>query len=121
MAKQPKNDGSDSMTTGDMLRVRADREQENSEHPLGKVLHLNTVTHGFRGILAHVSETHYYLAKAHMVNGTGKIASYFAAGLAKGEEESPELPGIVRVPRGAVAWEAVVDESYCARYLASVG
>ena len=116
MAKTPKNDGSDTLQTPEARSVRHDAALEADEHPLGLLIHVSTVTHGWRGILVHVSETHYYLAGAHMVNGTGKIADYVKAGLAGGSEESPKLPGLARIPRGAVAWEFVVDATYCARF-----
>ena len=116
MAKTTRNNGGDSQQTTTEAAMRHEAAQVAEEHPIGKVIHLSTVTHGWRGILVHVSETHYYLAKAHMVNGTGRIKDYTDNGLSGGSEESPELGGLCRIPRGAVAWEYVVDKGYCARW-----
>jgi hypothetical protein len=84
--------------------VVTDMELENNEHPIGRVCHLSTVTHAFRGKLRAVTASYYILEKgSHMIGVTGNIEEFSKSPKFKAEEQ-----GLVAtetwIPRGAVAW-----------------
>jgi hypothetical protein len=92
------------------MQVQTDSELErDAEHPVGRIVHLSTVTHAWRGKLIHVTPSYYVLAPgAIMVGDTGDVGAYLAAGKAwkAGAEESEPTSRTVRVLRAAVSWMA---------------
>jgi hypothetical protein len=92
------------------MQVQTDSELEkDAEHPVGRICHLSTVTHAWRGTLLHVTPSYYVLAPgAVMVGDTGDIGPYLAAGKTwpEGAEESDPTDRVVRVLRAAVSWMA---------------
>ncbi len=84
--------------------VELDGELERGEHPIGKTVHLSTVTHAWRGKLLTVTPSYYMLEEgAVMVGNTGDIGAY---DLSNGEEQSEPVKFEVRVLRAAVSWMA---------------
>ena len=88
--------------------VVTDYQHEREEFPLGRLVHISTVTHAFRGTLKAVTPSHYWLAAAVLVESTGEVAAY--AKSHKASEEGAVIKGSIRIPRAAVAWELVFDE-----------
>lgn len=92
--------------------VVTDYELERGDHPIGKLVHLSTVTHAWRGVLAAVSPSYFIFSNEHpvaLVDSTGAMGEYLAEPKAAspGDEFKPGKKGTnptVRVPRAAVAW-----------------
>lgn len=94
--------------------VATDGELERNEHPIGKLVHLATVTHAFRGKLKAVTPSYYILDEAEkfdLVDSTGNFAEYLKdpkAGSAEdfydpGKHKGAKRPQM-RVLRGATSW-----------------
>lgn len=84
--------------------VVTDSQHEVGDFPIGKVIHVSTVTHAFRGELEAVTPSHYWLKKGTcvFVHDTGSTTEY--ANSKKGADE--EVISVqVRIPRGAIVWE----------------
>ena len=88
--------------------VTTDYELERGEHPIGRLVHLSTVTHAWRGTLREVTPSYYILDSTKpvaLVDSTGGMSTYVATPTA-GSEGDSIAPGThtVRVLRGAVSW-----------------
>jgi len=91
--------------------VISDGEWERNEHPIGKVVHLSTVTHAFRGTLLAVTPSYYVLDDARevtLVDSTGAFGEYLGT-LTAGREGDTYHPKktknpTLRILRGAVSW-----------------
>lgn len=94
-------------------RVVTDYELERGEHPIGKLVHISTVTHAWRGVLEAVTPSYYVLSAEQpvaLVDETGAMGSYLTD--PKGGNDSdvyvpPKKSGAratVRVLRSAVSW-----------------
>lgn len=85
-------------------QVITDNENETGEHPIGKVVHMSTVTHAFRGRLVCVTASYYILADASIVHDTGAVAAYRKNQRSASESEEEHIGDGVRVLRSAVVW-----------------
>lgn len=91
--------------------VVTDYELERGEHPIGKLVHISTVTHAWRGVLEAVTPTYLVLSSEHpvaLVDSTGAMRDYLANPKVASDGDEFE-PGkgkrpTIRVPRAAVAW-----------------
>lgn len=91
--------------------VVTDMELELNIHPIGKVVHLSTVTHAWRGTLLSVDSTYYVLDASKpvaLVDETGPMAEYMTS-MTKVYQGDAFEPGkktapTVRILRAAVAW-----------------
>ena len=92
--------------------VVTDYELERGEHPIGKLVHISTVTHAWRGILEGVTPNYFVLSAEHpvaLVDSTGAMGDYLANPVvaSQGDEFTPSKKGkraTVRIPRAAVSW-----------------
>ena len=92
--------------------VMTDGELERGEHPIGKLVHLSTVTHAWRGTLLAVTPSYYVLDSSGpvaLVDSTGAVGEYLAAPTAVREGDAYTAPAkgpraTVRVLRAAVSW-----------------
>jgi hypothetical protein len=84
--------------------VIADAENTSGEHPVGRVVHLSTVTHAWRGKLEAVTASYYIFEPgAELILSTGEIGAYGTSETSR-PVEGEKCPARVRVLRGAVAW-----------------
>jgi hypothetical protein len=81
-----------------MAAVRTDYEAENGLIPVGKLVHIVTVTYAYRGILEQVTPSHYILKDAFEVYETGDLQKYGKE--QKGTNEN-KMFGTTMVERGA--------------------
>ena len=90
--------------------VVTDAQHEAGEFPLGKVVHLSTVTHTFRDVLEAVTPSHYWLKKGtvSIIHDTGDVTPYSEKADSKARE-SETVSCRVRIPRTSVAWELEFD------------
>lgn len=95
----------------EMNTVVTDYELERGEHPVGKLVHLSTVTHAWRGVLEVVTPSYYVLSASHpvaLVDSTGAISDYLVdpTKCSEGDEFKPTKGkrATVRIPRAAVSW-----------------
>lgn len=87
--------------------VTTDYERERGEHPIGKVCHISTVTHAWRGVLREVTPSYYVLDSAHpvaLVDSTGEMRAYVKAFKGGSEGDSFVSTKTIRILRGAVSW-----------------
>lgn len=92
--------------------VVTDYELERGEHPIGRLVHISTVTHAWRGVLEAVTTSYYVLSTEHpvaLVDSTGAMADYLTKPevASQGDEFAPPKKGrrpTIRIPRAAVAW-----------------
>ncbi len=94
--------------------VLTDYELERGEHPVGRLVHISTVTHAWRGHLAAVSPSYYILDPTKpvaMVDSTGGIGEYLSSPtqVREGDAFNPhpkkkDQSPTIRIPRAAVAW-----------------
>lgn len=91
--------------------VVTDYELERGEHPVGKLVHLSTVTHAWRGVLEAVTPSYFVLSASHpvaLVDSTGAISDYLVdpTKCSEGDEFKPTKGkrATVRIPRAAVSW-----------------
>ena len=93
--------------------VYTDQELQNGEHPIGRVVHLSTVTHAFRGVLRDVTTSYFILDNskpAHIIHDTGEVSAYSKTGKTDAREmEEVNKSAEIRIPRGSVAWMLVWD------------
>ena len=100
------------MIDNDLNAVITDRELERGEHPIGKLVHISTVTHAFRGVLKEVTASYYILDSLEpvaLVDSTGNFADYLAdpQAVREGDLFKPnkkKAPPTVYILRGAVSW-----------------
>ncbi len=91
--------------------VVTDGELERGEHPIGKLVHISTVTHAWRGVLKEVTSSYFILdgnETIALVDSTGAMGNYLAdpTEVREGDSFKPgkgKKPSIM-IPRGAVAW-----------------
>lgn len=92
------------------MQVQTDAElTKDAEHPIGREVHISTVTHAWRGILKHVTPNYFvFESGAVMVGDTGDVSAYLKNGKkwTAGQEESEPCAKVVRVLRASVAWIA---------------
>lgn len=90
--------------------VVTDAQHEAGEFPLGKVLHISTVTHAFRGVLEAVTPSHYWLKRGtvSIIHDTGDVAEYSKMKTAQAREMETVVTR-VRIPRASVVWELEFD------------
>ncbi len=99
------------MTDEEHNAVVTDGENERGEHPIGKKVHISTVTHAWRGTLLAVTASYYILDASKpiaLVDSTGKMGDYMKTmkAVTEGDEHIPgktERP-VIRVLRGACSW-----------------
>ena len=94
--------------------VVTDGEEERGEHPVGKVCHISTVTHAWRGTLLAVTPSYYVFDPSKeiaLVDSTGDMGSYFSAmtvvrdgDLYKPTKKTEGKNPTIRVLRAAVSW-----------------
>jgi hypothetical protein len=98
-----------------MKAVALDSELEKNEHPIGRLVHLSTVTHAWRGVLAQVTPNYYVLDSAQpvaLVDTAGPTMSeYMTDHLAVREgdlytppKKAKDVVPTVRIKRDAVSW-----------------
>jgi hypothetical protein len=105
------------MNPAEMAAVVTDYENENGEHPVGKLVHLSSVSHAWRGVLKEVTSSYYILdgnKPFALVESTGPMGEYLSnpTAMREGDGYEPGKKGKkahIRVPRGAVAWMVVFD------------
>lgn len=97
--------------------VVTDYELERNEHPIGKIVHLSTVTHAWRGKLLEVTPSYYVLDSEEpvsLVDSTDAIGAYLSKMTAarEGDTYKPKKSGnpTVRILRGAVSWMVSAGE-----------
>jgi hypothetical protein len=96
-----------------MNAVMTDWEKENGLCPEGRLVHVSTVSHAFRGRLKLVTPSHYILERnAVLVALTGQTGGKegYAATQVGQEEDQPIEKAEVWIPRAAVSWMLVFDE-----------
>lgn len=92
--------------------VTTDYEKERGMHPLGKLVHISTVTHAWRGILLDVTPSYYILdpdQNVALVDSTGEIGTYLENPVVarEGDVHKPKADSkrpTVMILRGAVSW-----------------
>lgn len=93
------------------MSVQTDNELEkDAEHPLGRITHISTVTHAWRGMLKFVTPNYFVFetGTAQLVGDTGDINEY-AKNYKSSQEQSTPLNGVIRVPRASVCWIHTVE------------
>lgn len=93
-------------------RVVTDGELERGEHPIGKLVHVSTVSHAWRGVLECVTASYFVLSPDHtyaLVDSTGAIDDYVSRPEASstGDVVAPRRSGkraTIRIPRTAIVW-----------------
>jgi len=105
--------GIDEKQRDEDLAVVTDGELERGEHPIGRLVHISSVTHAWRGVLETVTPSYYLMSREHpvaLVETTGPMGEYLnkPTMVRDGDELRPKEGGIsparLRVPRGAAAW-----------------
>lgn len=94
--------------------VVTDGELDHNEHPIGKLVHLSTVTHAFRGYLLAVTPSYYILDENRpwaLVDSTGAMADYTKnmSRASDGDHVKAGSGVCPRILRGAVSWMLVKD------------
>ena len=84
--------------------VITDMESEAGEHPIGKTVHISTVSHAFRGVLLAATPSYFILEKGcEIVLSTGEVGAYSA----KKDSHASEAEKVnteVRLLRSAAVW-----------------
>jgi hypothetical protein len=93
-------------TKNDINSVVTDAQHMAGEFPIGRVIHVSTVTHAFRGELEAVTPSHYWLKKGtvSIIHDTGDVTPYSKSKDSEARE-SEKVNTRVRIPRGSIAWE----------------
>lgn len=106
MAKNEKNPNAEQQKINEENAVVTDMQQEAGEFPLGRTIHVSTVTHAFRGTLKEVTPSHYILQKGtcEIIHDTGEVTTYSKSKVST-PREGEKVDCEVRIPRGSVAWE----------------
>lgn len=89
--------------------VVTDYELENGEHPVGKLCHISTVTHAYRGYLKAVTPSYYMLDTSReivLVGSTGELGAYAKTAKAGDARDviPPDTLDASLIPRSSVCW-----------------
>lgn len=92
--------------------VVTDGELERGVHPIGKVVHISTVTHAWRGTLAAVDSTYYVFDASKpiaLVDSTGSMSDYLGDMKQANDQDvftpkAKKPAPVIRVLRAASVW-----------------
>lgn len=103
---EQKNVNAEQQRINEQNAVVTDAQLESGEFPLGRMVHISTVTHAFRGYLENVTPSHYILKKGtcEVIHDSGEVTPYSESATSK-PREGERVACQVRIPRGSVAWE----------------
>ena len=90
--------------TNEHNAVITDMESEAGEHPIGRVVHICTVSHAFRGVLTAVTPSYFIFAPgSEIVLSTGEVEAYSGDPKSTAREAEKVLTE-VRLLRSAAVW-----------------